>query len=269
MDTESVKSQPVSEPPKNGAPPASSPEAMLDKIIGLEKQMEQTRRKQTVVSVLGVIGLIAILVIFILNLCTLVHSIDRDAVLGQLTRQASVLVSAPELQALQKDVRDVFMPAYRKSLVENLKTKEPDFEKALGVEWDITVRYLQKDVSKQFLDRMDASFEKVSAQLLKKYSKQVPSPESLEKDLKKLEKELLEQMANTLSAEIGEAEKSLASLQGNILTFKDLPEYKNLAGVPVGEVENKLIETFLEIWIYELNPSRNTLCTPNEKKGGI
>jgi len=97
----------------------------------------------------------------------------------------------------------------------------------------------------------------------------VPSPESLEKDLDKLQKELLEQITDVLAKEIGEAEKSLASLQGSILTFKDLPEYKNLEGIPVGEVENRLIETFLEIWIYELNPSRNTLYVPGEKKGGI
>ncbi len=268
MDTEKLV-QPVSEPPKNDASPASSPEAMLDKIIGIEKQLEQTRRKQTVVSVLGVIGIIAVLGIFVLNLCTLVHSIDRDAVLTQLTKQASVLVSAPELQALQKDVREVFLPAYRKSLIENLRERESDFEKALGVEWDSTIRYLQKDVSKQFLARMDASFEKVSAQILKKYGNQVPSSESLEKDLDKLQKELLEQTTDVLAKEIGEAEKSLASLQGKILTFKDLPEYKGLEGVPTGEVENRLIETFLEIWIYELNPSRNTLYVPGEKKGGI
>ena len=269
MDTENKTANPVSEPPKNEAPPVSSPEAMLDKIISLEKQIEQTRRKQTVVSVLGVVGIIAVLVIFVLNLCTLVYSIDREAVLDQLTKQTSVLVSAPELQALQKDVRDVFLPAYRKTLIANLKEREPEFEKALGVEWDNTVRYLQKDVSKQFLDRMDASFEKVSAQILKKYSKDVPSPESLESDLKKLEKNLLEKMTDSLSKEVGEAEKSLASLHGNILTFKDLQEYKDLEGVPVGEVENRLIETFLEIWIYELNPSRNTLYIPGEKKGGI
>ena len=268
MDTEKPV-QPVSEPPKNDVPPASSPEAMLDKIISMEKQLEQTRRKQTVVAVLGVIGIIAVLGIFVLNLCTLVHSIDRNAVLSQLTKQASVLVSAPELQALQKDVREVFLPAYRKSLIENLKEKEPDFEKALGAEWDRTIHYLQKDVSKQFLTRLNASFEKVSAQILKKYGKQVPSSESLEKDLDKLQKELLEQMTDVLAKEIGETEKSLASLHGNILTFKDLPEYKNLEGIPVGEVENRLIETFLEIWIYELNPSRNTLYVPGEKKGGI
>ncbi len=269
MDTENKNPNPVSEPPKNGAPPALPPEAMLDKIISLEKQIEQTRRKQTVVSVLGVVGIIAVLVVFVLNLCSLAYSIDRGAVLDQLTKQTSVLVSAPEIQALQKDVRDVFLPAYRKALIENLKGREPEFEKALGVEWDNTVRYLQKDVSKQFIDRMDASFDKAAAQILKKYSKEVPSPEALESDLKKLEKDLLEKMTESLSKEIAEAEKSLASLQGNILTFKDLPEYKGLEGIPVGEVENRLIETFLEIWIYELNPSRNTIYIPGEKKGGI
>ncbi len=268
MDTENKTTQPASEPPKTEAPPASSPEAMLDAIVRLENQMEQTRRKQTVISVLGVVGILAVLVIFVLNLCALAQSIDREAVLNQLVRQSTVLTSAPELQALQKDVRDVFLPAYRKSLFDSLREREGDFEKALGAEWDNTLRYLQKDVSKQFLSRVDASFEKVSAQLLKKYSKQVPSPESLENDLKKLEKELVGQLADTLSKEIAEAEKSLASLQGNVLTFKDLPEYKNLNGVSSGEIENRLIETFLEIWIYELNPSRNTLYSPNEK-GGI
>lgn len=268
MDSENRKTEITSEPPKTEGVPVVSPEAMLEKIVGLENQIERTRHKQTLVSVLGIIGILAVLIVFVLNLCTLAQSINQEAVVNHLVRQSPILTGAPELQEIQKDFRNVFLPAFRDSVISNLKAKEGDFEKAFCLEWEQTLKYLQKDISKQLFSRLNTSFEKINAKLLKKYEKEVPSLDILKTSLDGLEKNLVEQTSDTLSKELKEAEKSLASLQGNILSFQDLPEYKNLKGMSTAEAENHLIETFLEIWIYDLNPARNILYKSNEK-GGI
>ncbi|MDD3154157.1 MAG: hypothetical protein PHS41_04760 [Victivallaceae bacterium] len=250
-------------------PEKVSTEALLERIVELEKAMDQDRRRQSLVTWGGLVVVLVVLVLFLGNLIRLARDFDRQALAADMLQQTAVLMRGPEFQEIQKDFIEVFVPAYRDAFTANVLARRGEFEKVGQAEWQRTVEFLRKDIVKKAVARLHASMDRVGRKLVAKHGGSLPAPEDLEKNLKKLEDLLVENVTTVLEQELAEAEKSLASLNRNIQAFKLLPEYKKLSEIPVEELENRLIETFLEIWIYQLNPARDTVRDAVADNGGF
>ena len=85
--------------------------------------------------------------------------------------------------------------------------------------------------------------------------------------LKKTENVLLAETEKHLKVRLDDAIDSLSALNQSCLAFKTLPDYKELAALPQEDVEAQMLESFLELWIYHINPARGDL--PAAQKGGI
>jgi len=64
----------------------------------------------------------------------------------------------------------------------------------------------------------------------------------------------VEELTTLLEARLDKTIEKLSSLDDEIQSYKQTKEYASASEIPAGEVENRLLETFLELWIYQLNP---------------
>ena len=94
-----------------------------------------------------------------------------------------------------------------------------------------------------------------------------PSSADLEKALKQTENSLLSETEKQLKTRLEGALKSLSALNNAFLAFKEEPEYAGYTAMPQKNIEARMLESFLELWIYHINPDRGNL--PAARKGGI
>jgi hypothetical protein len=83
---------------------------------------------------------------------------------------------------------------------------------------------------------------------------------------KKASEIFVEKLSVSLNRFTKEAINKLAGLDETFRQFKNEPAYKDLNKKSAQEVESLLLESLLELWIYELNPEKGG--KPAEAQGG-
>ena len=253
------------------ARPSAAPfseEDALDRILKKSAELDVFRRRQALLACLGVVLILAILILFIRNLICFGTSFDSRK-LAEKTVAVAVhdLAQDHELMAMKEDFRSVFVPALKNELETQLKDSLPKMQEALETERVQLSNHLQNATRERILRRIHKSFAGVESRLVAKHGAAAPSSADLEKALKKTEDALLSDTETQLKTRLESALKSLSALNNAFLAFKEQPEYATYAAMSQGALESKLIESFLELWIYHINPDRGAL--PAAQKGGI
>ena len=256
--------------PGNARPAAApfSEEDALDRILKKSAELDGFRRRQSLLACLGVVLILAILILFLHNLVCFGKSFDSRQ-LAEKTVAVAVrdLAQDHELSAMKEDFRNVFIPALKSELETQLKDGLPKMQEAIESERVRLSDHLQNSTRERILARLQKSFAGVESRLVAKHGAAAPSSADLEKALKQTEDALLADTEKQLRTRLEKALKSLSQLNNAFLAFKGQPEYARYAGMPQKDLETRLIESFLELWIYHINPDRGAL--PAAQKGVI
>ena len=101
------------------------------------------------------------------------------------------------------------------------------------------------------------------AQLLTTYSKSKPSLEKINQIVLKSHQFLFENVTKSVDFKLDKALNTLTGLNNSFQmmysSMEDTPLLKGLTPEMTGEVENLLIETMLELIIYQLNPQKGNM----------
>lgn len=256
--------------PENAKPAAASfsEEDALDRILKKSAELDVYRRRQGLLACLGVVLILAVLVLFLHNLVCFGKSFDSRKLAEKTVAVAMHdLAQDHELMAMKEDFRQVFIPALKNEFETQLKEGLPKMQEAVETERIRLSDHLQNSTRERILLRLQKSFAATESRLVAKYGASAPSSADLEKALKQTEDNLLSDTEKQLKARLEKALKSLSALNNAFLAFKQQPEYDGYAALSQKELEARILESFLELWIYHINPERGAL--PAAQKGGI
>ena len=253
------------------ARPAAAPfseEDALDRILKKSAELDVFRRRQSLLACLGVVLILAILILFLRNLVCFGKSFDSRALAEKTVAVGmSDLAHDHELQAMKQDFHEVFVPALKSEFESQLKSGLPKMREAVETERVLLTTHLQDTTRARILTRLQHSFAGMEERIVARHGGAAPSSADLEKALKQTENNILSETERQLKARLEVALKSLSELNGTFLAFKDQPEYKSYLALPQKDIEARMLESFLELWIYHINPGRGDL--PAAQKGGI
>lgn len=256
--------------PEKEKPAAASSSELdaLDRILKKSAELDVYRRRQSLLACLGVVLILAILILFLHNLICFGTSFDSRKLAKQTVSVAvRDLAKDHELMALKEDFRNVFIPALKSEFEAQLRDGLPKMQEAVEAERVRLSDHLQNSTRERILLRLQKSFAETESRLVAKHGAAAPSSADLAKALKQTEDSLLSDTEKQLKTRLEKALKSISELNNSFLAFKDQPEYAGYTALPQKDLESRMLESFLELWIYHINPDRGDL--PAAKKGGI
>jgi hypothetical protein len=120
-------------------------------------------------------------------------------------------------------------------------------------------RYLENDVRDKLYKEISLTLNQMEADILKRYPK--ITPERINQVLDKAKVEFIDQVTDMLELKLDVAFRDIASLNESVAKIKEDSHYQTLDREKIGEVENLLIESMLELAIYHINPDKGNMPT--------
>lgn len=252
---------------KKGSPQEEPKQDVLEeKLEAIEKtvtQIDVIRKRQFLITLCGILLILLVMAAFVTSLTDFARNYNATMLMDELSNNSSIITQSPELHQLGKDFQEIFVPAYKNELIAALETEMPKLRKEVFQSADELQNFLLNDIKNKLLEHMTRALEKIEKKIMEKHAN--ISPEMLEKAFKEVNAHFIEQITSILEKRLKVAKEKLTLLDQSFNDYKNTPEYATVKNLPAGEVENKLIETFLELWIYQLNPEKGAVTM----KGGV
>ncbi len=239
--------------PQDGKTPPPF-DQQIEMISSRLESIRLMRKRQMLASVLGVVVIIVLFSILIGNLFRISRDFDVKELAVDLTRNANIVTDSPEFNGMIDDMKTVMLPALKTEMAAAFQRELPNFRQKGLDSLEELQKFVKVNVRNQVLAKLEKRLKTIEQKVLAKHNPK--DLDSIEKALDKVNARFMDDMASMLEKELGGAVESLAGLDAQIQEFKKTPEFANLKGYHAEEVENKLLETFLELWICQLNPAK-------------
>jgi len=252
---------------KSSHPPGNPPETALNKKIdALEEKIEymaKAKRNTAIATYAGLIIIIIFIALFIFNMISFVKNYNTEELAAALNSNAIELAQSEEVKEVLQALTDKFIPALEAALVQKMQKDAPLFEQnALEVTTDLG-NYLEYQIKPKLADSLIKELASSEALMLTTYSKSKPSLEKINQIVQNSHEYLLANITKSLDFKLDNALNTLTGLnesfQKMYTSMEDTPVLKGLTPDMTDEVENHLIETLLEIIIYQLNPQKGDM----------
>jgi hypothetical protein len=217
-------------------------------------RIDRIRKKQFFVSIAGMILIILVMAIFVASLTDFVRNYNSQQLLEEITKNSTIITQSPELRTLSRDFQEIFIPTFKKELSTSLEAGMPAFKDEVFKSAKDLENYLQQDVRNKVLFRLSEALNKVEKSILSKHPDL--TAKELEKAFNEVNTHFIDELTSVLNKRVAATKEKLVMLDESFRRFKDTQEYAEAKESGIGEIENKLLETFLELWIYHLNPQR-------------
>ncbi|MFA7231121.1 MAG: hypothetical protein WC071_07605 [Victivallaceae bacterium] len=241
-------------------------DVLEEKLGAIEKtvtQIDVIRKRQFLITLCGILLILLVMAAFVTSLTDFARNYNATMLMDELSNNSDIITKSPELHQLGKDFQEIFVPAYKEELIAALEAEMPKLRKEVFKSADELQNFLLNDIKSKLLERMTKVLEKIEKKIIEKHADL--SPEMLDKAFQEVNAHFIEQITDILEKRLKVAKEKLSLLDQSFNKYKDTPEYATVKTLPAGEVENKLIETFLELWIYHLNPAKGAVTM----KGGV
>lgn len=238
-------------------PTDSVHETAIRELNGKLHEIIRLRKTQSIVSCCGAVLILLILVQLLFNLYHFGINFDHAQFAAEALERGTLLLRSAEIKTLENDFNTVFIPTFQARFSEQLQEETPKIKHLIKKESDKLISYAESDIKQLITRSLRESFEKLEADLVKKHGGNAISSEDLAASLKGFDAVLVRDITAVLDKNTIKAKQSLGALYATTESFKQLPEYQEIRSVPPAQAESRLIETFLELWIYHLNPERS------------
>jgi len=244
-------------PKKDQKAAESSPAEFTARIEQLEKMLIHTKQKrigQSIVVWCCTAVIIAVCVWFLMTFNSLVRNYDTTLLVKELQKNSEIILQAPEFQAMMLDTQKIFLPAYEKALRTKLNSQAPELRAKAETELNNLKELAVKKIKKNFVAQIRKDFSKIEKDLLKRYPDL--NAAKLNDAYDKAASLFAEKLSVSLNQLVIQATNKLTGLDETFRQFKKENVYKELSKKSIKEVESLLVESMLELWIYELNPEK-------------
>ena len=244
-------------PKKNQKAAESSSAKFTARIEQLEKMLIHTKKKRIAQSIVVwscTAVIVAVCVWFLMTFNNLVRNYDTKLLAQELQKSSGIVLQSPEFQEMMLDTKKIFLPAYKKALKAKLNSQTPKLRAKAEAELSNLKELVVKKIKQNFIAQIRKDFAKVEKDLLKRYPDL--NAEKLNVAYDKAASLFAEKLSISLNHFVIEATNKLSGLDETFRQFKKENIYKELNKKSIKEVESLLMESMLELWIYELNPEK-------------
>ncbi len=220
-------------------------------------RIDKLRKQQFAVAVGGIILILLVLTFFFSSLMAFFQGYNTQLLLKELYANSSIISQSDELAEVQNNFKEIFLPAYKREVGAALQEAMPDIKKKMLESAQDLGIFVKTDIRQRLTQRLTKAMKKIEANVVKSH----PNISSVElhKALQEANTHFINEVTAILDKRLKLAQQKLALLDQSFKQYKSTPEYAELRGMDNDKVENKLVETFLELWIYHLDPQKGNL----------
>lgn len=235
------------------------------------QEIEKARKQQALIVRVGVILILFAILLFAWNIWNFSKDLMKSDNLDQLgqrfSRDMQDLAKDPEVLKMQDNLVKKVIPEITNQIIERFKKDIPNFRK----KGEKVLANLQVYVQGYLKEELEKALAESVVQLEKELHTSYPkiSAEKLEKVMKAAEATFIEQVTNALEKRIEMVYEDLDKAEKTLEKFSSLDDMKKLSKQTPDEIKLGLIESLLELGIYEINPVRGNMpATVAATKGG-
>jgi hypothetical protein len=232
-------------------------EEVLSRLESLEKILDDNvrqRKLKSSITGVGVALIVVAIVLFVYNTYRFGKEYDHETLLLELKESGARMAKDKEIATLIHDIKENMLPKLRDEILKKLKADMPQLKKETFKATDNLQAYLHDKIRKKILVALADSIKKIETDLLTKYKGL--SAEEVNEVVQDAQELFIEQLGQTLDKYMALVSKDLTSLNQSFETLTHDPDYKQLQNENLDDVKNQLIESALEMCIYQVNPDR-------------
>lgn len=232
--------------------------AKIERLESLLKETEKARKQGIMVARISMLVILVAVLGFAWNLWGFYKSFTSDENMQKFQEQVWVdlkdVMDGPEMKAIQNKIYKDSIPKISNIFVERFKREIPTFQE----KGKLLLENLKDDVARHLTEELtktlDESLQDVELELLRKF----PSltPEKLEQTLAAAQYVFVEDITDELEERLVDLSTVFDDLDKIISKYRTLDDYKALENKEVEDIKLELVESILELAIYEVNPSR-------------
>ena len=259
---ESKKGYDKKMPDKKSDALSSALEEQLKSLEDHLEAIEQAKKQRNLVSIVGLLLIILAIALFVMNLSNFVREKSNDEafqkeLLTKLGADLKEVQKNPDLQAMMNDIRSEVLPLLAKEIVERFKKDAPKFQ-AKGENFAKEMQdYLENDVKNKLIRSLSTSLIDVEGIIKERYPD--ISVDDLKKVLDSAQAEFIIQITDVIEERIDSVRLDIEDLKASVAKFKECEEYKDLDPKnpdTLNHVKLQMVESMLELVIYQINPQK-------------
>jgi hypothetical protein len=225
------------------------------------QEIEKARKQQALIVRVGVLLILFAILLFAWNIWNFSKSLMKSESLDQFgqkfSRDMQDLAKDPEVRRMQDNLVKQVIPDITNQIVERFKQDMPNFrKKGEKVLFNLQI-YVQGYLKEELEKALAESVVKLEKELHASYPK--ISVDKLQKVMKSAEATFIEQVTHAIEKRIEMIYEDLDKAEKTLDKFYNLDDMKKLSKQTPDEIKLALIESMLELGIYEINPVKGNM----------
>lgn len=236
---------------------ADSGQATIARLNELERAVEEIqhlRRKQLGINIGSILVITLISVVFAFQMYDYAKNFNNQELLSELQSNARIIASSRDAKLFAEDLQKAFVPLYKDALIANATSRMPEIRQQSLAVVDRLEKYLHNDMKDKLEAELTRSLDDFEAQLVRRYPDL--SPDKVSVVFEEGKAHFNEQVCNNIEKRLSQTIEELAALKETFNLLKNDPEYKALKKTELDLIKAKLIETMLELCIYNINEEK-------------
>jgi len=236
-------------------------EELLSNVAKLEAdllEIEKARKQQALITRVGLLLILLAILLFAWNLWNFSRSMMKPENIDQFTQKAGQdlqeLMTDPDVKKIEESLIKQVFPEITNQLIAKFKQELPSFKN----KGQKVFNNLQAYMEGYMKDELEKALAESLAELEKEIHTTYPkvSTDKMEKVLKAAEGVFIEHITSAMEKRIQMVFDDFEKMEKTIDKFSELDDMKQLDKMETNDIKLALIESLLELGIYEINPER-------------
>ncbi|HBC86368.1 MAG TPA: hypothetical protein DCZ94_05370 [Lentisphaeria bacterium] len=236
-------------------------EELLANVTRLESdllEIEKARKQQALITRVGLVLVLLAIMLFAWNMWNFSRSLMQPASLDQFSKKLGEdmqgLMGDPEIRRFQDSLMKQVFPEISNQMIERFKKDLPNFQAKGKKVFSNIQLYLEGYMKDELEKALAESIVEIEKEIHTTYPK--VSTEKIEKVLKEAESVFIEHITMTLEKRVEMLFDDFEKMEKTIDKFSQLDDMKQLEKMEINDIKLALIESVLELGIYEINPEK-------------
>jgi len=225
------------------------------------QEIEKARKQQALIGRVGVVLILFAILLFAWNIWNFSKSLMKSENLDQLgqrfSRDIQDLANEPEVRLMQENLIKQVIPDITNQIVERIKKDMPNFKAKAGKVLDNLQVYVQGYLKQE----LEKALAESAAQLEKELHTTYPkiTLDKLKKSMEAAEATFVIQITNAIEKRIEMVYEDFEKTEKTLDKFSSLGDTEKLSTLTPDKIKLDLIESLLELGVYELNPVKGNM----------
>ncbi len=234
---------------------------LLAQVRALENdliEIERSRKRQALIARIGILIMLAAVLLFTWNFWNFSKSLMSKQSLDKFGKKLSGdfqdLMRDPEVVQIQENIVKKVLPDLTDQVLDRFKKELPAFRAKGDMALKNISSFLEGTIKDELELALADSMEQIENEIHKSYPK--VAPDKLDAALKAAEDVFVEHVATTVEKRLEAVCNDLVKMDSTVEKFSQLQEMREIEKMKPDDVKLQMIESFLELCIYELNPAK-------------